>query len=438
MKPVVDFYAENKANVDAKLPQLEQFINSAIEKVLEKTKGRGKSILVPFSLETVWENMGKTLTEPVDEASTMKFYEEVLTSETNVWNFAYETAMIYWTKVEQLINNPDPDSEYADMLGDLGDYKKYLEKVPNIRPNFKYFIVQKDNKLDIISEGNGELNADFTAWTLIPRTDFSVAFNEENVLNDKYYTTLYTDFAYTLPTGVKAYKVTSIDESGCFGHAATEEIGSQSIAAQTPVLLVSETFGNQTLALAETGTAVEGNLLVGPDYLISEYQIKTAQVESLFDIAKSVMGEDFYNNYVAEYEHLMLRNAGTVNNKYFFGLSKDDCKNLDENVCMLDNTEEAGLAFANGWETMGVNKAFLTSDIYTEIRLAQVGDVNRDGKISVADVNALVEIVLGKVTPETDTEKKYDFGATDVNCDYNTTIADVTALVNIILKKTQN
>ena len=438
MKHVVDFYAENKANVDAKLPMLEGKINAAIEKVLEKTKGRGAGVLVPFSLKTVWENMGKTLTEPVDEASTMKFYEEVLTSETNVWNFAYETAMIYWTKVEQLINNPDPDSEYADMLENLGDYKKYLEKVPNIRPNFKYFIVQKDNKLDIISEGNGELNADFTAWTLIPRTDFSVAFNEENVLNDKYYTTLYTDFAYTLPTGVKAYKVTSIDESGCFGHAATEEIGSQSIAAQTPVLLVSETSGNQTLALAETGTAVEGNWLVGPDYLINKYQIKTAQVESLFDLAKTILGEKFYKDYVEEYEHLMLRNAGTVNNKYFFGLSKDDCKNLDENVCMLDNTEEAGLAFANGWETMGVNKAFLTSDIYTEIRLAQVGDVNRSGYVSVADVNALVEIVLGKVTPETDTEKKYDFGATDVNCDGKTTIADVTALVNIILKKTQN
>jgi hypothetical protein len=42
------------------------------------------------------------------------------------------------------------------------------------------------------------------------------------------------------------------------------------------------------------------------------------------------------------------------------------------------------------------------------------------------------------VTPETDTEKKYDFGAADVNFDCKTTIADVTALVNIILGKTQN
>jgi len=433
MKPVVDFYAENKANVDAKLPQLEQFINSAIQKVLEKTEGRGKSILVDFSLHEIWEKMGKTLTEPVDETSTARFYEEVLSSETNVWNFAYQTAMIYWGNLK---NN----GTFQTYIGKLGDYAKYINKVENIRPNFKYYIVQKDGKMDIISEGNEDIvkNNANTIWTLEDRTEFSVAFNEENVLNDKYYTTLYTDFAYTLPTGVKAYKVTSIDESGCFGHAATEEIGSQSIAAQTPVLLVSETSGNQTLALAETGTAVEGNWLVGPDYLINKYQIKTAQVESLFDIARGLLGEEGYKTYLKDYEHLMLRTAGTVNNKYFFGLSKDDCKNLDENVCMLDNTEEAGLVFANGWETMGVNKAFLTSDIYTEIRLAQVGDVNRSGYVSVADVNALVEIVLGKVTPETDTEKKYDFGATDVNCDGKTTIADVTALVNIILKKTQN
>ena len=48
MKPVVDFYAKNKANVDAKLPQLEAFINSAIDKVLVKTGNRGASILVDF------------------------------------------------------------------------------------------------------------------------------------------------------------------------------------------------------------------------------------------------------------------------------------------------------------------------------------------------------------------------------------------------------
>ncbi len=58
------------------------------------------------------------------------------------------------------------------------------------------------------------------------------------------------------------------------------------------------------------------------------------------------------------------------------------------------------------------------------------GDVNRDGDVTIADVTALVNIILGK-----DTENVYDHEAADVNGDGDVTIADVTALVNIILGK---
>ncbi len=60
-----------------------------------------------------------------------------------------------------------------------------------------------------------------------------------------------------------------------------------------------------------------------------------------------------------------------------------------------------------------------------------IGDVNRDGSVSIADVTALVDIILGKIT---DTEA-YDFVAADVNEDGSITIADVTALVDLILGK---
>ncbi|MBQ6434100.1 MAG: BspA family leucine-rich repeat surface protein [Bacteroidaceae bacterium] len=56
------------------------------------------------------------------------------------------------------------------------------------------------------------------------------------------------------------------------------------------------------------------------------------------------------------------------------------------------------------------------------------GDVNGDGSVTIADVTALVNIILGKSTaPES--------GVADVNADGGVTIADVTALVNIILGK---
>ena len=62
-----------------------------------------------------------------------------------------------------------------------------------------------------------------------------------------------------------------------------------------------------------------------------------------------------------------------------------------------------------------------------------LGDVNRDGNVTIADVTALVNIILGKAT-EGDSNN-YDFKAANVNEDEDITIADVTALVNLILHK---
>lgn len=439
MKPVVDFYAKNKANVDAKLPQLEAFINSAIDKVLEKTGNRGASILVDFKLHDVWQNMDGTLTEPVDEASTMKFYEEVLSSETNVWNFAYQTAMIYWGNLKY-------NDTFKKYIGKLGDYAKYIDKVENIRPNFKYYIVPSGSGVDFISEGNEAItgNNASAAWAMEPVTTFQVELpTEKNVTvyptsggtqrtYKEYYTTLYTDFAYTLPEGVKAYKVTAIDEKT--GVAKREEI-TGTIPAQTPVLLVGVGESNTaTLTLStEAGTAITGNLLVGPDALINEYQIQTPQVVSLFEFAKEILGESAYKAYVEKYEHLMLKNAGTVNNKYFFGLTEDDLGDVT-NLRILGMGYENELGFHDIWEKIDANKAFILTNDYDPVKLFLVGDVNRDGAVSIADVTALVNIILGKAKYPEDNDK-YDFEAANVNGDKTISIADVTALVNIILGK---
>ena len=61
-----------------------------------------------------------------------------------------------------------------------------------------------------------------------------------------------------------------------------------------------------------------------------------------------------------------------------------------------------------------------------------VGDINYDGLITIADVMALVNIILGKDDVE---PYVYNHKAADVNGDGSITIADVTALVNIILGK---
>jgi len=70
-----------------------------------------------------------------------------------------------------------------------------------------------------------------------------------------------------------------------------------------------------------------------------------------------------------------------------------------------------------------------TQEWYFEID-ENPGDVNNDGKISIADVTALVNIILGQdsVAPYA-----YNHAAADVNADGNISIADVTALVNLLL-----
>ena len=55
-----------------------------------------------------------------------------------------------------------------------------------------------------------------------------------------------------------------------------------------------------------------------------------------------------------------------------------------------------------------------------------IGDVNKDGIVSIADVSTLTRIVLGM---------GFDPENADVNADGAITIADVTALVNILLGK---
>lgn len=57
------------------------------------------------------------------------------------------------------------------------------------------------------------------------------------------------------------------------------------------------------------------------------------------------------------------------------------------------------------------------------------GDVNKDGKLTIADVTALVNIILGHPGEDVDMD------AANVNGDEKITIADVTALVNKILKQ---
>ena len=73
--------------------------------------------------------------------------------------------------------------------------------------------------------------------------------------------------------------------------------------------------------------------------------------------------------------------------------------------------------------------AELVGRLRHQILMLNKGDVNQDSFITIADVTALVNIILGKASSSTENVNN----AADVNDDDAITIADVTALVNIIL-----
>ena len=427
MQPVVEFYREHTAQVEAKLPMLEDFINSALDKLKEKIGGQ--SVFQPFSLLNIWERMGGTLTKPEDDASIMAFYREVLNNKNYVWDFAYQTATFY-------LENLKSHQRWPEVEAMMGEYAQYFNKLEQVRPDFKYYIVADGDKPDFISEGNVDIinNEARTIWTVEPRTTFTVNIAENNLFGcpladgvGGYATTLYTDFAYTVPDGVTAYKVTSID-----GGKATIEALSDVIPAQTPVLLTAKEAGTVTLTLStEAGTAVTGNLLYGPDYLINEYDLKTEQVQSLFDQIKAKMGQSFYDTYVAQYEYLADLNSGTVNNKYFWGLKQSDvekCSNDGGEDCVVRNL--SGDKFIDNWK-VETNKAFLVTDEYNEITFNTLhGDVNHDGLVNIEDVTDLIDRLLGM--PDAYHLKACEY-CSDVNKNGTVKIDDVTTLIDILL-----
>ena len=96
------------------------------------------------------------------------------------------------------------------------------------------------------------------------------------------------------------------------------------------------------------------------------------------------------------------------------------------------NTSDNSLVASNDQETKTFTLSDLTKMYFSGSTTTTTlkGDVNRDGTISVSDVMAAVNIVLGN-----DYEKPYIFDhlAADPNYDGRISIADVMAIVQMVL-----
>jgi len=227
------------------------------------------------------------------------------------------------------------------------------------------------------------VNAENNYYTPKPMDDG--AYVTDSTYN---YATLYVDFPVLLPEGAEAYIFVDAekDSVNCKLVAAAGQL----LPAKTPVILrwaAGTTLKLLPMDATETITEVtipEGNLL----FWCGRYfgQNSTVDPTAYRDLMAEA-GED-----------------GMV------------------------------IKFAKPFDTFYGNAAYLSSDVEnTELvfvakqKVIETGDVNADGEVNIADVNALISIILGNST-----EDDYA-GVADVNGDAEINIADVNAVIAIIL-----
>lgn len=286
------------------------------------------------------------------------------------------------------------------------------------------YLVDDGGKL-AINASNSAANA---KWYIEPVSHFNVSPEVE--FGGKYYTTLYVPYAFKLSGQVeKAYVVSAIADDGTveIGEAISSAGGT--VPAGTPVILECTSGATADCQLIPTGSP----LFTAPNVSITA-DAPAASTATNYSGTNILKG-----NYYCNQDGAMTfsTNGGTssFNANHFTARTNS--------MYVLGITESGKLGFVKpdaSVTAMPANKAWLeytgSAELVLPIESTKIGDVNRDGEITIADVTALVNIILGKATEENNPDN-YDFKAANVNDDDDITIADVTALVNIILGKTE-
>ena len=286
----------------------------------------------------------------------------------------------------------------------------FLVGYPNL--GMRYFV--DNNGTFAIDASNSAQNA---KWYIEPIAHFNV--KPEVEFGGKFYTTLYVPYAFKLSGQVQnAYVVTAINADGTLELEKVATAGG-TVPAGTPVLLECASEQTSECQLALTS---EAPLFTAPNQNVTTQGAPAATTATNYTGTNLLKGT-YFNNTDGLISGANNFTAPTNPQKYVVGI-----------------TASGKLGFVKATGTaMPANKAWLeytgTAELVLPFEEAAfvLGDVNRDRKVTIADVTALVNIILGRAT-EGD-GNNYDFKAADVNGDGKRTIADVTALVNMILRK---
>lgn len=285
----------------------------------------------------------------------------------------------------------------------------------------RYFV---DN--DGVFAINTSSSATNAKWYIEPVTHFNV--QPEVEFNGKYYTTLYVPYAFTLSGAVEnAYAVSAIADDGNVEVGETIASAGGTVPAGTPVILECTSDVAADCQLIPTGSPI----FTAPDASVTS-NAPTASTATNYT-GTNILKGNYYCNQDGTMTFPTPSGTSSFNANHYTARTNS--------MYVLGITASGKLGFVKATGTaMPANKAWLeytgTAELVLSFEEAAfvLGDVNRDGNVTIADVTALVNIILGKAT-EAD---NYDMKAANVNGDDDITIADVTALVNIILGKDNN
>lgn len=282
----------------------------------------------------------------------------------------------------------------------------------------RYFV--DDNGTFSINTSSSAANA---KWYIEPVTHFNVSPQVE--FGGKYYTTLYVPYAFKLSGQVlNAYAVTAINADGTLELETVATAGG-TVPAGTPVLLECGSNATADCQLIPTGAP----LFTAPDVSITSGAPAASTATNY--TGTNLLKGNYYCNTDGTMTFSTASGTSSFNANHFTAPT-----NPQKYVVGLMASGKLGFVKATG-TAMPANKAWLeytgSAELVLPFEGSKPGDVDCSGDVTIADVTALVNIILGKAT-EGD-GNNYDFKAADVNGDGKRTIADVTALVNMILRK---
>ena len=246
-----------------------------------RTQGVDAAEAIAASVQSIASLMG----EGMDASQCALTLRPTYTSEDKFSYPAY-----FWALSIPAVANEDAATQWETakatalatltaVLGSNHNISQVLnEKADLLVPNTTIYFVPDGENVDIISEADRMTYGDAAKWMveIIDNEQVYFAANPTGEFNGKYYTTLYTDFAYEIanPDKVKAYVVTELNSQGEATSDQLVALGADIVPASTAVVLecsTQTTTDNVLMPVVEanpTGmpmrsNAADNNLLQG-------------------------------------------------------------------------------------------------------------------------------------------------------------------------------